>query len=159
MQIPGKLPYEIKVTSNAGDAQGSSIKSCVSTIIKPSKGPGVTYDAQAMWHSTQTKGLIDIVLEFPDTVTLDGISVHSQHSGLAHIAKAIVIEIIDHNIFSQIVTEEIISPDQTVSFSPATSKKWRLRFKTTNSEVLVIRGLQFYCDNKEIFPPPVPYHQ
>jgi len=159
MQVPGEFPYEIKATSNAGDAYGSSISNCVSTIIKPSKGPGVTYDAQTMWHSTQTKGLIDIVLEFPVTVTLDSISVHSQHSGLAHIAKAIIVETIDHNIFSQIVTEEIISPDQIVSFSPATSKKWRLRFKTTNSEVLVIRGLQFYCDNKEIFPPPVPYLQ
>ena len=159
MQIPGKLPYEIKVTSNAGDAYRSSITNCVSTIIKPSKGPGVTYDAQTMWHSTQIKGLIDIVLEFPVTVSLDSISVHSQHSGLAHIAKSIVIERIDHNIFNQIVTEEIISPDQIVRFRPATSKKWRLRFKTTNSEMLVIRGLQFYCDNKEIFPPPVPYHQ
>ncbi len=159
MQIPGKLAYGIKVTSNAGDGYGSSITNCVSTIIKPSKGPGVTYDAQTMWHSTQTKGLIDIVLEFPVTVTLDSISVHSQHSGLAHIAKAIIIETIDHNIVSRIISQEIISADQTVSFSPVSSRKWRLRFKTTNSEVLVIRGLQFYCDNKEIFPPPVPYHQ
>ncbi len=157
MQIPGKLAYEIKVTSNAGDGYGSLIRNCVSTIIKPSKGPGVTYDAQTMWHSTQTKGLIDIVLEFPLTVTLDSISVHSQHSGLAHIAKGITIETMDHDVLRQIATQDIISPDQTVSFSPATSKKWRLRFKTTNSEVLVIRGLQFYCGNKQIFPPPVPY--
>lgn len=156
MQIPGKLPYAIKVTSNAGDGYRSSIANCVSTIIKPSKGPGITYDAQTMWHSTQTKGLIDIVLEFPVAVTLDSISVHSQHSGLAQIAKAIIIETTNQNTFSQIVIEEIISPDQMVSFSPATSKKWRLRFKTTNSEMLVIRGLQFYCDNIEIFPPPVP---
>lgn len=159
MQIPGKLPYEIKVTSNAGDAYGSSVLNCVSTIIKPSKGPGVTYDAQTMWHSTQTKGFIDIVLEFPVTVTLDSISVHSQHSGLAHIAKSIIIETIDQNVFNQVVTEKIISPDHIASFNPATSKKWRLRFKTTNSEMLVIRGLRFYCDNKEIIPPPVPYHQ
>lgn len=159
MQIPGKLPYEIKVTSNAGDGYGSSIANCVSTIIQPSKGPGVTYDAQTMWHSTQTKGLIDIVLEFPVTVTLDSISVHSQHSGLAHIAKGITIETIDHDVFRKIIAEDIISPDQIVTFSPATSKKWRLRFKTTHSEVLVIRGLQFYCGNKQIFAPPVPYHQ
>ena len=159
MQVPGKLPYEIKVTSNAGDAYESSIANCVSTIIKPSKGPGVTYDAVTMWHSTQTKGLIDIVLEFPVTVTLDSILVHSQHSGLSHIAKSIIIETANRNIFSQIAFEDIILPDQIVNFSPATSTKWRLRFKTTNSEMLVIRGLQFYCDNKEIFPPPVPYHQ
>jgi hypothetical protein len=157
MQIPGQLPYEIKVTSNAGDAYSSSISNCVLSIIKPSKGPGITYDANTMWCSTKIKGLINIVLEFPVAVTLDSISVHSQHSGSYHIAKSLIFEKIDRNFFSQIVTEEIISPDQIVRFSSATSKKWRLRFKTTDSEMLVIRGLQFYCDNNEIFPPPVPY--
>jgi len=158
MHIPNKLPYEIKVTTNAGEGYRSSISNCVLTPIKPSKGPGITYDLKTMWHSDKTKGLIDIVLEFPFTVTLDSISIHSQHSGTAHIAKAVTIEIAEPNRFSQIASEEIVSPDQIVRFNLATSRKWRLRFKTTDSEMLVIRGLQFYCDNKSIFPPPIPYH-
>lgn len=44
----------------------------------------------------------------------------------------------------------------TMHFAPTTARAWRLSFAPTDTNMVVIRGLQFFTGGDEVFPPFVP---
>lgn len=158
MSIPGHFPYAIDVSTMNGEAYGSKATNAVLGQIKNNAGPGITYDAGTMWHSeTSVDSWVSIDLKFPIDLSLNKIVVHSQHSGKYHTAKAVRVQVKQGAGFSDISKKELNSPDDAVGFSMTRGDEWRLWFKCGESHALVIRGLQFFHDDTEVFPPFVPY--
>ena len=90
-------------------------------------------------------------------VTLTAIGVHSQHSGAIHEARAVRVEVPDGDSWATLTTATLTSVDEKVAFRATTGAKWKLLFATGKTNKVVIRGLRFYYENEEIFPPFVPY--
>ncbi len=85
MTLPGHPDFYPMVTTDAGENVGSKVANVVSGEIKPSRGPGVTYDPANMWHSDRNlKEPATLEFEFPFEIEATGIAIHSQHSGLDH---------------------------------------------------------------------------
>ena len=85
MTLPGHPDFYPKVTTDAGENVGSKVVNVVSGEIRPSRGPGVTYDPANMWHSDRDlKEPATLEFEFPFEIEATGIAIHSQHSGLDH---------------------------------------------------------------------------
>ena len=159
MKIPGQLAYRIKATTSAGEVSGSSVQCAVLGQIKPSRGPGITYDPRSMWHSGPVPtGWAPVELTFPCPVRLTGLAVHSQHSAGPHRALRVKIEAGGGSAGYRGVAEQPLEKaDDSVTFPAATAKQWKLSFATAKGGRVVIRGLRFFDGRHEIFPPFVPY--
>jgi len=154
MQIPGQPT--IKVTTTSSEAFGSKAQNVVHHEIKPSNpGNPQNYDANNMWHSTKTTtGWVSLKIVFPLPVELTGIAIHSQHSGQSHAAKAVRISAAKGGSgFSQVLQTQLRSVDEKVAIPPTRAQIWEIDFQAGSSGMVVIRGLQFYAGNNEIFPP------
>jgi hypothetical protein len=58
----------------------------------------------------------------------------------------------------QLIAEaDLKSADDSVMVPKTKGRMWRLEFRATESGVVVLRGLQFFSGNDEVFPPLVPY--
>ncbi len=158
MTIPGQLAYDVDASTPSGEAFGSSVDHVAQGQIKPDAGPGITFDPNTMWHSAQTSpgGWVDVTLEFPCPVTLDAVAVHSRHSLEFHPAEALILTAVVNQVEQIGVIAELNTPDQTVSFAPKTSDQWRFQLQTGPSGYVVVRGLQFFHDDVEYFPPFIP---
>ena len=157
MDVPGEVANVVTATTTSGEAYGSSVSHIVQGRLEASRGPGITFDPDAMWHSdTTATGEVSVELVFPLDVTLDEIAVHSQHSGLYHAATAVRIEARPPDSDYAPVASQAIAVDDHVTFPATTSRAWRLSFQATDSQMVVVRGLQFYVDGGEVFPPFVP---
>ncbi|HSD89297.1 MAG TPA: hypothetical protein VLB44_17330 [Kofleriaceae bacterium] len=157
MDVAGQPPNLVMTTTPSGEMYGSSVSHVVQGILEPSRGPGVTFDASAMWHSDVTStGEVSIELAFPLEVALTEIRVHSQHSGLYHAAVAVRVEAQPPDSDFVEVTRRDVAVDDSVKFPVTSARLWRLSFRATESDMVVIRGLQFFIDNDEVFPPFVP---
>jgi hypothetical protein len=157
MDIAGQPPNLVTATTPSGEMYGSSVSHVVQGILEPSRGPGVTYDPFAMWHSDVTPtGEVSIELAFPVEVALTEIRVHSQHSGLYHAAVAVRIEARPPDSDFVEVARRAIGIDDSVKFPQTSARVWRLSLSATESNMVVIRGLQFFIGADEVFPPFVP---
>lgn len=157
MTLPGQHDFYPQIKTTAGEDVFSKVTNIVKEEIKPSSGPGITYDPSTMWHSKPLpdgKATLDITFPFP--VTLTGIAVHSQHSGIHHEVTAARIETTDGNNRKTIIEQPIKAIDETVTFPAATSATWSLMLTAGKSGILIIRGLQFFNDDQEICPHMVP---
>jgi hypothetical protein len=158
MNIPGQEDYHIAVTTDSGETFGSKVQSVVLREIKPNRGPGITYDANNMWTSgTARDGWVSLELTFPMAVQLDRIAIHSQHSGQYHAAHAVGIQAMTGNTYRNLIIQPMRAADGSVSFRPTEAQKWKLQFRCGPSGQVVIRGLQFFLGETELFPPLVPY--
>jgi hypothetical protein len=158
MELPGVPDFYPKVTTDAGEAARSKVINVVSGEIKPSAGPGITYDAKNMWHSEKLPGksaTLDIT--FPFAVELTGIAIHSQHSGRGHEATAMRLKAVDGDDSRLVAQQKIAEVDAVVSFPKTTAQSWKLTLETGKSTILVIRGLRFFNGEKEVVPHMVPY--
>ncbi|MCP3921831.1 MAG: hypothetical protein GY714_04520 [Desulfobacterales bacterium] len=155
MKISDQPDYEIGVTTNSGEAFTSRVKNIVTSRIKKSIGPGVTFDARNMWSSGKIKEWGFVELTFPFEVKLDRIKVYSQHSGKYHKIKACIVEVKKNQKYKRIYDKQFKNTDEIMDFQAVTSSIWRLHFKTA-SHYIVIRGLRFFYKNMEIFPQMVP---
>jgi hypothetical protein len=157
MIIPGQPDNHVAASTPSGETFGSSVQNVVQGQIKPSAGPGVTFDPYTMWSSGVTEsGWVTVDLEFPFPVELDGTFVHSQHSGLYHAAERVIVGAKVDQSYVVVADVELDEVDTLVSFDPTTAGQWRIRFRAGASDMVVIRGLQFYRGGTELFPPFIP---
>ena len=158
MTLPGMPDFYPEVTTTAGEELNTKVANIVREEIKPSSGPGVTFDSSVMWHS---KLLVDgkavMYLKFPVAVRLTGIAVHSQHSGIHHEAREIRLETNDAGSRQLVVETALKSTDETVTFPVATATRWTLTLTAGPSHTLVVRGLRFFDGDEEVCPHMVPY--
>lgn len=156
MTLPGQPDFYPQIVTTAGEDVGSKVINIVREEIRPSAGPGITYDPGTMWHSKPLptgKATLDITFPFP--VTLTGIAVHSQHSAIDHEVTAARIEILDSGR-RLVIDQPVKSVDETVQFTPSEGAKWSVTLTAGTSNILVIRGLQFFNGDNEICPHMVP---
>lgn len=154
MTIPGQLDYALGATTPFPGLSPPS--AMLLNQIKPSAGPGITYDGRNMWHSgSGSNGWVYADITFPMAVALNKVTIHSQHSGLYWEAQQVRIETLVGTSFVQIVSATLQQVDQTIPIPEATAQVWRFWFYNPGSVVL-IRGLEFFSAFDEIFPPQFP---
>ena len=160
MSLPGHPHFYPTITTDAGEDVYSKVQNVVEGWIKPSAGPGITYDPGNMWHSSRTpRKEATLEFEFPFEVKANGIAIHSQHSGKDHEVTAMKLELIDDSKSSLITEQPVTEVDATLKFGLATGRKWKLTLTTGKSGILVIRGIRFLKDNKDVFPHMVPNYE
>jgi hypothetical protein len=157
MTLPGAPDFYPTVTTDAGAAVRSRIANVVMAEIKPSAGPGITYDPRTMWHSEKLPDRPAVLtFTFPFPVELSGIAIHSQHSGLDHAVTAMKLETMKGDAMATVVEQAVSEIDATVPFPAATAQMWRLTLEPGKSRTLVIRGIRFLNGGEEIMPRMVP---
>jgi hypothetical protein len=159
MVIPGQ-PDGIRVTTTSGEDYGSKVANIVQGQILPSKKTGkVTFDGKLMWSSAKTAtGWATVDVSFPYEVELTGIGVHSQHSGQYHPARAVRVRVrANEGPFRDVANAELKSVDETVALPKTKGKTWQFDFQADETNCVVLRGLQFFSGDDELFPPLVPY--
>ena len=160
LDLPGKFPgqkdYQIKVETDSGETDGSSVSNVVHNLIVPEVSG---FDAHRMWHSqTAETGWVSTTLTFPVPVMLCKVAVHSQHSAKYHRAHEVRIQAGKEEGFVDVCREQLTSADAYVSFPKHKSAVWRFFFRAGSSKQVVIRGLRFFSSpTNEIFCPTYPY--
>ena len=160
LSLPGKFPgqkdYQIKVETDSGETNDSSISNIVHNMIKPENSG---FNAHRMWHSGISEtGWVSATLTFPVPVSLCKVAVHSQHSGKYHRAHEIRIQAEKETGFVDVCREPLTSADAYVSFPKHKAVVWKFFFRAGPSKQVVIRGLRFFSSpTNEIFCPTYPY--
>jgi hypothetical protein len=160
LDIPGQPQWNIKVTTTSGETFGSKVSNIVHNQIKPSKGPGVTFDPHTMWSSAASQtGWVSFDLTFPFPVTLAKMGIHTQHSGLYHPANRAKVQVRmdDADDFRDVAESELGTVDALITLPETRGKTWRVQLRAGPSKIVVVRGLRFFSPKEEILPPPVPY--
>jgi len=158
MTLPGLPDFYPKVTTDAGEAVYSKVGNVVSGEIKPSAGPGITYDPANMWHSDKLEGKpATLTFEFPVPIELTGLAIHSQHSGLDHAVTAVQLEAIEKSRFQTVTDQKVAEVDAIVAFPKTRSRSWRVTLEPGPSGMIVLRGVRFLNGDNEVVPHLVPY--
>ena len=153
--IPGQPPYEIRGTTQSGEAYGSSLDRMLLGEIRPSQVTTnrSTFDEHTMWHSDEAPtGWVSCDLTFPVTVTLTRIAVYSEHSGQYHRAHHARVLAKLGDDFHKVASRHLPSADSEVDFPATRAKVWRLELQAGPSRVVVLRGLRFFQGEEEILP-------
>ena len=156
MTIPGQPAHAFAVVTRSGEEYGSAASRLALGRVRPNAGPGVTYDAATMWHSSQSAdGWVALDLTFPAPVTLTGVGIHTGHSGLHHQAEEARLESLDGT--SRVVaTGTLAESDCLLAFPAATGRSWRLSLSAGPSGMVVVRGLEFRgAAGEDLYPPMV----
>jgi hypothetical protein len=149
-EIHGQPSYKVEVRTDSGEDYQSKVTNIVSGRINENI---TKFDRFRMWHSKRTDtGWVSVEITFPLAVNLSRVSVHSQHSGKDHPAKAVRILAKTGNDFREVLAQELRDVDQVVSFPSTRAQAWRFFFKAGPSGYVVIRGLQFFSEDREVFP-------
>jgi hypothetical protein len=159
MTIPDQ-PDGVKVTTESGEEFGSKVANIVQGKILPSRKTGkVTFNPKTMWQSAKSPtGWVSVEISFPYEVELTRIAVHSEHSGQYHPARAVRIAVRDDKErFAAVAESNLASADEAVTLRKTKGQVWRLDFRAGESGVVVLRGLQFFSGDDELFPPLIPY--
>lgn len=158
MTIPGQPDHAIAVETAAPEELGSRASRAVLGRIAESRGPGITFDARSMWHTTAPdSGWVDLTLAFPAPVTLDRFAFHTQHSGRYHAARAVRVEAAgEDGAFREIAAAPLDGkPDAALRFPATTAVRWRVHLRAGDSGKIVVRGLRFFAGRRELFAPYV----
>jgi hypothetical protein len=159
MSIPGQ-PDGPVVTTRSGEEYGSKVANIVQGRIAENERNGkVTFDSKTMWHSAKSAtGWVAAQIAFPYDAELTRIVVHSQHSGQYHIAKAVRVAVGDNGEhLRQVIEKNLDSADSEVSFPATKGRVWQVELRADETGQVVVRGLQFFSGEDELFPPLVPY--
>jgi hypothetical protein len=158
MEIVGQPSYDIEVTTPSGSTFASKPINIVQRDIRPSKGPGVTYDAARMWQSdVASSGWVSLDVTFPVAVTLTKIGIYTQHSGQYHAAQRVRIQVESEGEFRDVVEQDLENVDAAVPMPATRGQRWRIHLRAGESKMVVVRGLRFSAASGGIFPPAVPY--
>jgi hypothetical protein len=134
----------VVTTTPNNEAFSSKVTHVIGPTIVPSNS-ATGWMPTNMWHSAQVNswGWTSIQITFPYPVTLHGVDVHSQHSGLYHAADQVQVEYLDPstNQFTY-VTRQNTGPDATVMFNNLKQRTWKIDFHSSDGAV-TIRGLRF----------------
>jgi hypothetical protein len=157
--IPGHPEFYPTAKSPAGEEMGSKAERCLFGYIRPSEGPGVTYDPLNMWHThrdLQTPNA-SLDIEFPFPVEIDGFGVHTQHSALDHEATHVRLTATDATDEETVLDQPLDSIDATLKCRATRARKWRVELTPGRSKTIVVRGLRFLKDGKDVYPRLGPY--
>ncbi len=158
MIIPGQLRYEIQVSTPSGESFGTHASNIVLNVIKPSKGPGNTFDNKTMWHSEKSAtDWVSLDLTFPVPVTLMTIGIYTEHSGQYNRANRARIQVKEGTEMRDILESDIATADATVKIPETSGQAWRIHLRAGPSTSVTVRGLRFASPSGEIFPPLLPY--
>lgn len=156
--VPGLPRFEPEVTTPSGETYGSRAQNVARGPIAPSAGPGVTFSAKTMWHSAPAPDRwVHLDVEFPTSVRLDGLGVHTQHSGRYHLADAVRVEARGRGEPRVVHAGPLAGPDATLTFPPTRSRRWRVSLRGKDTKGVTVRGLRFVSGGGAIFPPLLPY--
>ncbi|MHC4644582.1 MAG: zinc metalloprotease [Planctomycetota bacterium] len=155
-RFPGQKDYRIKVETDSGETNDSSISNIVHNMIKPENSG---FNAHRMWHSGISEtGWVSATLTFPVPVALCKVAVHSQHSAKYHRAYEVRIQAEQQQGYVDVCRQPLTSADAYVSFPKHKACIWRFFFRAGPSKQVVIRGLRFFSSpTNEIFCPTYPY--
>lgn len=155
-QYPESLDYAISVSTDAGEMLRTKAKNVVLGRIEPSPGPEIHFNTGSMWQSEVIKGEGNIDLTFPFPVELTSMRIYGGHSGRIHPVESVRILVPSKgNAFSEIASQKFESLDGHVKFAATESQSWRLALKPGSSGKICIRGIRFFSDQTEVFPPQI----
>jgi hypothetical protein len=159
MKVPGHPDYGPTFSTPSGEVSGSHVENINKREILPSTGPGVTYQQQFMWASDkQADRRVVLNLDFPGEVSLTRLIVHSGHSGKYNRAERVRVEILGGDRPKLIAEKSLASADASVEFDAVKARHWRLTFLAGQSGKVCLRGLQYFNNAQQLFPPPIPYN-
>ncbi len=157
MKLPGYPDFDPILATPSGEDNGSKV-TFINREILPSTGPGVTFRARYMWASTkQPNRKVVINVSFPEEIPLSSVMLHSQHSGKYNRAESVVIEAKTTEGFQPVASQRVEQADERVEFSRTTAQDWRFTFTAGPSQKICLRGIQYFLDETQMFPPWVPY--
>ncbi len=166
MVLPDGHPlWTIQIASDDGQeygtAPGNIVQRCICPNTPPAEGPPATrFEPENMWQSKNIGPgrWARLIVTFPVEVVLDAIAVYSEHSGRHHRAVAVR----GHAVYGDdlpgptlIPEVKIPKPEALIRFPRTRAKVWRFAFQTNETGAVVLRGLRFFVQGKEIFPPSV----
>jgi hypothetical protein len=124
-----------------------------------SSHPGVGFDGEHMWHSSQANeaGWVSVDVTFPMALTLNRVLVYTEHSGQDHRAHEVQVEKQTRGAFKPVVHALMLHRDADIEFPSAKAQRWRIAFKAGPSGQVVVRGLRFFLGDEEWFPPLGPH--
>jgi hypothetical protein len=157
MVIDRQPEYQIEVTTKAGEEFGTRAKNAVQNIILPLQSR--KFVTAWMWHSAHCpEEWASVVVTFPTPVTLCAVGIHSRHPGHLQLGTdGVEVEIDTPHGFKSVHRSPLFQDDSLLEFAPTAAKVWRFSFRfERGKDEIVLRGLQFFTRNGEIFPPPVP---
>lgn len=153
-KIPGQKPYQIKLSTNSGEANDTKAGNVVHTFMKENRKTrnGIGLVANNMWMSGKTENVwIDLQLDFPIAVRMNRICVHSQCGGTNYPVMALRVESNTRGFVEVARREKPLADEEYISFNEIKAKQWRLLFLPGDSRQVVIRGLRFYSSQGEFF--------
>jgi hypothetical protein len=113
-----------------------------------------------MWVSGKANeaGWVSLDVTFPLPVTLNRIALYTQHSGKHNKASEIWIECESADGTLAFVKHMTgLDADAEVTFGVFQARRWRFALKADDSEHVAVRGIRFFHDDVELFPPLGPY--
>ena len=157
MTIPGQPAHALAVSTRSGEDYGSAAERLALGRVRPNAGPGVTYDAGTMWHSSRSAdGWVALDLAFPAAVTLTGVGIHTGHSGQYHQAQAVRLELLDAAPPTVVAAGAVADADCLLGMPAATGRTWRLSLRAGPSGMVTVRGLEFRgAAGEDVYPPMV----
>ena len=152
MEIPGHPSATPKVTTSDGETYSSAVARIFQREVIASVGPGLTYNNLRMWHSrTSQTGWVGLNIEFPVDIALSRIRLHTQHSGIYHIAtQARIYTVAADGSKQQILDQPLMAADAEVIFPRTENKRWRIELKAGESMQVVVRGIRFFDKDNEV---------
>ncbi|MDP2875410.1 MAG: hypothetical protein Q8O00_04440 [Holophaga sp.] len=159
MTLPGHPDFYPTVWTDGGEYLESRAVNVIQGEIKPSSGPGITYDPGNMWHSKPLPGgKATVEIAFPFPIDADELVIHTQHSGLYHEVSAMKLESLDEaGTPAVLADQQVDSTDEIVTFRPTRNRRWRLTLHTGRTSMIVLRGLEFRRSGKPIVPRLIPH--
>jgi len=111
-----------------------------------------------MWSSKkQPNRKVVLNLSFPGKIPMTAIMLHSQHSGKHNKPESILIEAKTSEDFEHVASQPVEQADERISFPRTTAQDWRFTFTADSTQKICLRGLQYFSDETQVFPPWVPY--
>jgi hypothetical protein len=113
-----------------------------------------------MWHSREVKAgdWVSLDVTFPTPVKLNCVLVYTQHSGNFHKAEMVQLERKKADgSFAFVKRINMPEMDAEIEFDQVQARIWRLAFQAGSSGYVVVRGLRFFQDDRELFPPLGPH--
>jgi len=157
MNLPRHPDFDPIMTTPSGEDTGSRVAHLNRGIV-PSAGPGITFRGRFMWSSKkQPNRKVVLNLSFPGKIPMTAIMLHSQHSGKHNKPESILIEAKTSEDFEHVASQPVEQADERISFPRTTAQDWRFTFTADSTQKICLRGLQYFSDETQVFPPWVPY--
>ena len=109
-----------------------------------------------MWHSKYVEpyNWVSVIVEFPESVTLNKMRLYSGHSGTYHqTSYAKIAYRNDSGVYMSVADTPTPFDWEELTFPAQTAKVWKLGFRTGSSGYVVIRGVRFYGTSNELIMP------